>query len=97
MRVLSWENGDRRIDSATLRRPATSWLPTRVGLGSDWGSPEQTDTELRVTAAPFVLRRAVIAEGLVEPQRVELPPPEDSRRAVAAILLPWATPAQYRI
>jgi len=66
-------------------------------LGSDWGSPEQTDTELRVTAAPFVLRRAVIAEGLVEPQRVELPPPEDSRRAVAAILLPWATPAQYRI
>lgn len=29
VRVLSWENGDRRIDSATLRRPATSWLPTR--------------------------------------------------------------------
>lgn len=97
MRVLSWENGDRRIDSATLRRPATSWLPTRVGLGSDWGSPEKTDTKLRVTAAPFVLRRTVIAEGLVEPQRIELPLPESSRRAVATILPPWATPAHDRL
>jgi len=87
VRVLSWENGDRRIDSATLRCPATSWLPTRVGLGSDWGSPEKTETELRVTAAPFVLRRALITEGLVEPQRIVLRPPEDSSREVAAILL----------
>ncbi len=31
------------------------------------------------------------------PQGVKRPPPEDSRRAVAAILLQWATPAQYRI
>ena len=97
MRILSWENGDRRIDSATLRRPATSWLPTRVGLGSDWGSPEKTDTKLRVTAAPFVLRRAAIAQRLMELPRIERLPPEDSRREVAAILLPWAHPDQHRI
>src|SRR3990172_9085120 len=30
-------------------------------------------------------------------QRIELAPPEESRRAVAAPLLPWATPAQSRI
>jgi len=30
-------------------------------------------------------------------QWVELAPPEESRRAVAAPLLPWATPAQYWI
>jgi len=30
-------------------------------------------------------------------RRVELPLPESSRRAVAAILLQWATPNQYRI
>jgi ATP sulfurylase len=30
-------------------------------------------------------------------RRVELPSPEDSRRKVAAVLLPWATPAQYMI
>ncbi len=30
-------------------------------------------------------------------QRIEMPRPEDSRRAVAALLLRWATPAQYRI
>ena len=29
-------------------------------------------------------------------ERVEVPPPEDSRRQVAAILLQWATPAQSR-
>lgn len=28
---------------------------------------------------------------------VELPPPGDSRREVAAILVHWATPAHYRI
>lgn len=31
------------------------------------------------------------------PEGVELPPPEDSRREVAAILPPWATPDHYRI
>ena len=30
-------------------------------------------------------------------QRIVLPPPEDSRREVAAILLQGATPAQYQI
>jgi len=30
-------------------------------------------------------------------QRVELPPSDSSGREVAAILLPWATPDQYRI
>lgn len=41
-RVLSWESGDRRIDSATLRRPATSWLPTRISfctLKPEWRQP----------------------------------------------------------
>jgi ATP sulfurylase len=28
-------------------------------------------------------------------QRIELPPPEDSRREVAAILLPWAPTDQH--
>ena len=31
------------------------------------------------------------------PEGVELPPPECCCRAVAAILLPWATPDHYRI
>lgn len=30
-------------------------------------------------------------------QRVERPPPEDSRREAAVILFQWATPEQYRI
>lgn len=41
-----------------------------------------------------MLSRTKVREML---RRVELRPPEDSRREAAAILLPLTTPAQYRI
>jgi hypothetical protein len=44
--------------------------PGMQEAGVEVREPRKTDTELRVSAAPFVLRRAAVAEGLVEPPRV---------------------------